>query len=342
MTRATPLWLQNGTYTAAEDRALIGAMWSTGVLGIFDLAVIQRQAGPNMSVDVYGPGGAIVEGTTVPDQGKYLCQADAVENVPIDAAPAAGQSRIDLIVARVRDSSAAGGDDDWIIEAITGTPTAGTPAAPAAPASSLPLAEVRVTGGAAAIKTADITDLRALAGNRADQGLPWLKPSFDGQLIVASGKLYLAHGGQWVWANEPEPAIPPDPPIVPNYPRVYQTTNNSFSVTKNATSTIMSVGVPAPGFDATIVATVQGQSGTSGSAVVATYRLRTTVSGAPTDHPGVTVTASSALQPGTIALVGARDITAAQAAVVEVRCQELSGVGVTGSGGVLVVQVLPR
>ena len=161
MTLKAPLWEQNDTYSATQDRQLIDALWSAGVVGVSDLIVSQRGAGANMSVDV-AAGSAVVAGTDTTGQGKYLCKSDAVVNVSLATAPSTGQTRIDLIIAQVRDSDAIGGaNNDWQIVAVTGTAaTTGTQVAPATPASSLVLAQITVGPVVTTIVNANITDER--------------------------------------------------------------------------------------------------------------------------------------------------------------------------------------
>lgn len=163
MTLHAPLWEQNDSYPAALDRTLIDVLFATGggVVLSTDLAVTQRGAGANMSVDV-SAGKIVIPGTDISDQGKYLCWSDAVTNVVIATAPGTGLSRIDLVVAKVRDADAIGGsNNDWVIQAVTGTAaTTGTQVAPAAPASSVTLAAVAVGPNVTSIVTGNLSDTR--------------------------------------------------------------------------------------------------------------------------------------------------------------------------------------
>lgn len=159
-----PLWLQNSTYPAALDRALIASALETGVLGAGELAVTQRGAGANMSVDV-APGRVVVPMTDAPNQGSALCRSTAVNNLTVTGAPGAGLSRIDLVIARVYDASLIGGSiNGWQLEIVTGTP-ASSPAAPASPVSSLVLAQIAVAAGQATVTNANITDRRVSGGS---------------------------------------------------------------------------------------------------------------------------------------------------------------------------------
>jgi hypothetical protein len=158
-----PLWLQNSTYPAAVDRQLIAAGLETGVLGLTELAVTQRAAGANLSVDV-AAGRVVVPVTDAPNLGSALCVSTAVNNLTVAGAPGAGTSRIDLVIARVYDASIIGGSiNGWQLEVVTGTPAA-SPAVPATPASSIVLARIAVASGQASVTTANITDTRVMPG----------------------------------------------------------------------------------------------------------------------------------------------------------------------------------
>jgi hypothetical protein len=157
-----PLFQQNLSYSATEDRALATAVFRGGVILATDLKVVQRAAGTNMSVDV-AAGAVAVPGTDAVGQGTYLCTNTAVVNVTIGAAPSAGNTRLDLIVAEVRDGDVnAGPNNDWLISVVAGTP-ASTPTEPAVPDSCVQLARVTVASGTAAITNAMILDRRTFA-----------------------------------------------------------------------------------------------------------------------------------------------------------------------------------
>jgi hypothetical protein len=169
MALLNPLFLQAVTgdpaitYAAQDYRSVISTLAPfAGTVRENDLKVGARAAGANMSVDV-AAGKAIVEGTSVANQGTYIVQSTAVENVPLATANATNP-RIDLIVAQVYDKQADGGTRyAWQPIAVTGTP-ATSPVAPAVPANALLLAEVRVNAGVASVSASNITDRRILSG----------------------------------------------------------------------------------------------------------------------------------------------------------------------------------
>ena len=157
-----PLFLQNDGPSANQHRQLLAALYRTE--GVIDsgLAVSERGAGANLSVDV-AVGQCVVTGDTTGTQGRYLVTSDAVENVTISAADPSNP-RIDLIVVQVDDDAVDGGGQNRAqIEVVTGTP-ASSPSVPATPTSALPLAQVAVAASETQIQDADITDVRDDAG----------------------------------------------------------------------------------------------------------------------------------------------------------------------------------
>lgn len=156
-----PVFLQTGEHPAESVRRwLQAAMWSAeGVLGNSELAV---SAGSGLSVNV-AEGRCLIDGTENAYQGTYFAEARGVTNVVLAGADPS-QARIDLVVARVRDSVYSGSapSDGFTLEAVTGTPAA-SPAAPATPANSLALAQVTVPAGAVNVSAGNLTDRRVLA-----------------------------------------------------------------------------------------------------------------------------------------------------------------------------------
>ena len=206
MTLHAPNWLQNlsGGYTGAADRRILTSLLGEGVLTDADLAVTERAAGANLSVDI-AAGTVVIEGTGAVDQGRYLCYSDAVTNLALSAAPPSGQSRIDLICATARDSVVVGADDDWILQVVAGTPTTGTPAVPTLPDSSVALATVLVGALVTTIIDANITGLRTLA----PRGMPPFSatpsiPGTEGQIIgTPSGAMIADASGAWSSVRRP-------------------------------------------------------------------------------------------------------------------------------------------
>lgn len=167
MTIQKALWLENLTYSATDMRRLITSVFNTpGILHTGDLAVAQHAAGANMSVDV-AAGSAIIAGSSVSGQGNYQFTSDGTVNVTIAAAPGTGNSRIDLIVAKIQDVDTDGGSTNAAsIVAVTGTAAStGSQVAPSAPANSLILATVAVGPSVTTILTANIANKAGTAGS---------------------------------------------------------------------------------------------------------------------------------------------------------------------------------
>ena len=155
----TPTWLQNGTYSARNDRIFSDVMFTEGVLRPGAGQFLVTQSSPAaMSVNV-AAGYACITGDDSLDQGNYLVRSNATETVAIGAAPGSN-SRIDLVVLRVNDPAAGGpAGDNATITVIAGTPAA-SPVVPAVPTSAIPLAQVLVVAGDTTVTNARITDRR--------------------------------------------------------------------------------------------------------------------------------------------------------------------------------------
>jgi hypothetical protein len=154
MTRYAPLWQQGGSYAASVDRGLLSTLWpSGGVTGGAVTAVANT-----MTVSV-APGTVAVP--LQAGQGVALCRWDAAEVVTVATAPTtAGQSRIDVIVAQVRDNALdAGANNDFVFAAVTGT-AATTPTVPATPANAYAMAQVTVAANVANLNGATLKTTR--------------------------------------------------------------------------------------------------------------------------------------------------------------------------------------
>lgn len=149
------------------------------------LRVTQRGAGTNMSVDI-APGRGVIAGEQVAGQNSYLVTSSAVENRAVSPAPAT-DSRIDRVVARVRDAAITGTVNAFELEVIAGVVSA-TPVAPAVPADAVSLATVLVAAGTAAITDAMVTDTRiqALPPVRDDRNVGHALADAKGDVLVAS------------------------------------------------------------------------------------------------------------------------------------------------------------
>lgn len=205
MTNHTPIWMQDDSYSATDDRILLSAIWvSQGVTGPSDMAVTQHAAGANMSVDV-APGYVVILGTSIAGQHKYVCHADAINNPVITAAPGAGQSRNDIVVAQAADTDQDGsGFSLWNVVTVKGTAaTTGTQVDPTLPATCVPLARVLVGPSVGSIVTGNITDIRpnavmtnVLSGVPCARIYPTLGSTFANNTLTQVGNMTTdyAHG----------------------------------------------------------------------------------------------------------------------------------------------------
>ena len=147
------------TVTQAQWQDYINCLGADGVTqqlnGTSALAVVQRGAGANMSVDV-SAGRILVQG--------MRAENSTTKNLTI-ASNASGNPRIDRIVARFTTSG-----PTFVLDVLQGTP-AGSPTAPAltqtAATYEVSLAQIAVAAGAVSIVTANITDERAWSGPQA-------------------------------------------------------------------------------------------------------------------------------------------------------------------------------
>lgn len=155
-----PSWLQNGSYTAQNDRLNANATWgTTGVRRTGDLAVSQSGT-PGMSVSV-AAGWGVILGNFTTNVGTYGFYNDGAVTATITTADAT-LPRIDLVCITVNDSAYSGSLNSVVVQVVAGTPNA-SPTVPATPTNSLALARVAVAAGATTILNANITDVRTRA-----------------------------------------------------------------------------------------------------------------------------------------------------------------------------------
>lgn len=156
-----PIWLQTGEHPAENVRRwLDAAMGSTsGVMGSAELEVT---ASTGMSVSV-ADGRVLIAGSENTYQGTYFCENRGATTVTLAGADVT-HPRIDLVVARVRDSiySGSAATDGFTIEAVTGTPAA-SPSTPSVPDNCVVLALVTVGANVTSLTAGNITDQRQLA-----------------------------------------------------------------------------------------------------------------------------------------------------------------------------------
>lgn len=165
--RNPPLYLEGGTYHAADDRQLINSIFPyAGVMGANDM-LVSVSSGMTVAVAV---GRGIIVGTTDAAMGSYAVYNETATNLTLDTSDPTNP-RIDLIVGRVYDGAYTGTPTDmfWRLDKVKGTPAA-SPVTPAVTADSIVLAAITVPAGASAIIAGNIADLRT----RVDR--PWRMP----------------------------------------------------------------------------------------------------------------------------------------------------------------------
>lgn len=165
--------------------------------GVVDVAgnsfKVAQNTGSDMNVKI-GSGTvgdlAVIEGDDGAGQGVYVHEAQNATVTRVVAASDPSNPRIDRVVLQNYDNEAdSSGLNDADVEVIQGTP-AGSPSAPALPASAISLATIAVGAGVTAITNANITDLREEArvrgqhvetvyftstGSFVKADYPWLK-----------------------------------------------------------------------------------------------------------------------------------------------------------------------
>lgn len=133
----------------------------SGILGNASMAVSQRAAGANMSVDV-AAGTVFIMGTESSVQGGYYITNDAIVNLAVSAADGSN-ARKDLVIIRIEDDFYSGSNNQAVLEVVAGTP-AGSPAEPNLALlgykNYLVLAMIDVPAADTTISTGQITDRR--------------------------------------------------------------------------------------------------------------------------------------------------------------------------------------
>lgn len=157
-----PTWTQNGTYTAEQDRRLIGAIVRTE--GVANSSSMVPTVVTNTRQVSISAGGAYVNGdyaqTGAGGGGMYFSYNDGAFEV---ALPVSGSiARYDLIVLRVYDSAVSGSVNEARFEVVTGTP-ATSPRIPSVPRSAIAIAAVKINPGTTKIQPSDLSDQRTIA-----------------------------------------------------------------------------------------------------------------------------------------------------------------------------------
>jgi hypothetical protein len=145
------------SYTGPDFRQLIDVVTQAGVCTMGAFRVTQRGAGANLSVDI-AAGQAVVTGTSVTRQGKFVCDSTGTVNMATITVPGTG-TRTHRVILRARDKQASGTAYGWSLEVLEDTGSG----MPALPASAIDLASISVAAGTGSITNAMITDRRSYA-----------------------------------------------------------------------------------------------------------------------------------------------------------------------------------
>lgn len=140
---------------------------------------VTQTGSPSMAVIVRS-GTVFLAGSEGARQGLYICHNDADKTISVATAPGAGQSRIDIVQARVRDAQYSGASNDWLLEVKTGTPAStGTQVAPTNDANGLTIALINIGPSQSSITNANIVWFAPYAhalGGYAEVQNPFLMP----------------------------------------------------------------------------------------------------------------------------------------------------------------------
>lgn len=139
-------------FTDAAALAYSGASYG-GVYQNVGRMIVAAQSGMNVTVDV---GTAVIPSAAGVTDGAYRV-TNTTSRVLTATTADATNPRIDLVCAGVQEN----GDSTsfGFVDIVAGTPAA-SPAPPAAPANTIPLAQVRVNAGVTSITSGNITDAR--------------------------------------------------------------------------------------------------------------------------------------------------------------------------------------
>jgi microcystin-dependent protein len=165
---ADPIFLQNKTYGAIDDRKVLQDLIMPGVAGSGDFAVT-FSSGRTLSV---AAGIAFVKGLNVSDQGAYRVRTSGSTSITGNNGDATNP-RIDQVVIRVMDTTHdSSGSTEARVEIHEGTPTAGATLANRSGAANLTalsaksvilLADLLVPAGATSYTGGNLGDKRTLA-----------------------------------------------------------------------------------------------------------------------------------------------------------------------------------
>jgi hypothetical protein len=186
VTRYAPLWQQDSSFPAADDRQLIATMWPFGGVRTAPGA---RATVVNNSWNVSVPANSVVV-PLVGTNGAAVCTWDAPEIVTMNPAPVSGQFRWDWIIVQVRDPVLDGGNNsDFILTTVSSATAAPYPPRPSLPPNSYAMYELGMNGGNTNLNSINPGDIRAPLGPSYGVHGRW---SRNGAFTVGSG------AGNWI------------------------------------------------------------------------------------------------------------------------------------------------
>lgn len=177
-------YTQAACHTAQGDRQVLNSLLCSEGVDLAANALVVTTAGSGLGVNV-AAGGAFVLGDSAATQGYYHVYNDATV-VKTHAAADPTNPRIDLVIARVNDAAYSGVSNTWTLEIVTGV-AAPAPVAPAAPVTSIILAQVLITAGLTGpIPSGNITDTRTAYKFCAENG----SGGWGGDVIYTAGDTF--------------------------------------------------------------------------------------------------------------------------------------------------------
>lgn len=214
------MWMDGETIDAMLGRQSIAGMYlnqqataqvTGGVLPSGGALAVTPGSGLTVNV---ASGYCVVPSSSGNSYGAYQCSAMTATSGLTIATPDSVNPRVDLVCATVVDGGTSA--SYWELQVVTGTPAA-SPAAPATPSNSIPLAQVSVPANATSIASSGVTDARTfivMAGGitpvRNLQAAMSAQPGYPGAYVhdMTSNRLVL-----WNGAKQLQPILLPFTPV---------------------------------------------------------------------------------------------------------------------------------
>ncbi len=214
------LWMDGETIDAMLGRQIVAGMYlnqqstaqvTGGVLPSGGALAVTPGSGLTVNV---ASGYCVIPSSSGNSYGAYQCSALAATSGLTIATADSANPRTDLVCATVVDDGTSA--SYWALQVVTGTPAA-SPAAPATPANSIPLAQVSVPANATSVASNAVTDARTyivLAGGitpvRNLAAAMTGQPGYPGAYIhdMTSDRLVL-----WNGSKQLQPILLPFTPV---------------------------------------------------------------------------------------------------------------------------------